>query len=145
MTERLRQEYQKQGDDLDIMLKRVDEKGIAIRREIEHLAEEQARLDFIINDIAQKESVTVEQDDIVNNIQMIAQQSNLKKHQVKKLMEDEAFLISIYRSLLTRRVTNFLLNHAKRDYCCDEHEHAHDESKNHSEHGESESGLIISG
>ena len=116
ITERLRQEYQKQGEDIDIMLKRVDDKANKIRHDIERLAEEHARLDFIVAHIAEKESLEVNQTELVNHIQMLAQYSQLKKHQIRKLMEDEGFLMDTYSKLLNRKVTNFLLNHAKREY-----------------------------
>lgn len=144
ITERLRQEYQRHGEDIDILLKRVDQKGSDMRHEIDRLANEQARLDFIINDIAERESITVDQTDMINHIQIIAQQSNLKKHQVKKLMEDNVFLVSVYRSLLTRKVSNFLLNHSKREFLAEDEE---TESVSHpSEKPESEGGgLIVTG
>jgi trigger factor len=125
IIEKLRQEYQRQGEDLDMLLKRVDERATKARHEIERLAEEQARLDFIVNDIAEKESITVDQTDILNHVQIVAQQAQLKKHQVQKLMEDSLFLVSVYRTLLTRKVSNFLLNHSKREYFTEEEEKSH--------------------
>jgi len=144
ITERIRQQFQREGEDLDVLLKRVDEKGTRMRNEIDRLAEEQARLDFIINDIAEKEDIAVDQTDMTNHIQLIAQHSNLKKHQIKKLMEDQGFLVGIYHNILTRKVMNFLLNHSKKEYYTEEELKAGADREPEPE-DTGESGLIITG
>jgi trigger factor len=116
ITERLRQEYHRRGEDLDNLLKRIDEDATRIRSEIDKQAEELARMDFIISHIADKEELEVTQPEILNQIQMIAQSTQLKKHQLKKLTENEAFIIQVYNQILSRKVTNFLLNHCKKEY-----------------------------
>ena len=116
LTERLRQEYQRRGEDLDTLLKRVDEDATRIRNEIDKQSKELAKLDFIIPYISEKEELTVTQPELINHVQMVAQMSQLKKHQIKKLMEDTDFLLYSYRQLLNRKVANFLLNHSKREY-----------------------------
>ena len=148
ITERLRQEYQKHGEDIDLILKRVDDKANKIRHEIEKLSEEHARLDFIVAHIAEKESLEVNQTELVNHIQMLAQYSQLKKHQVKKLMEDEGFLMDTYSKLLNRKVTNFLLNHSKKEYYAPDHDHEHEHESEekkieHKDDKPSGSGLIV--
>ena len=144
IAERLRQEYQRHGEDLDLLLKRVDEKASSTRHEIDRIAEEQARLDFVINDIASREDIKVDQSDMTNHIQLIAQQSKLKKHQIKKLMEDENFLISVFNSILKRKVSNFLLNHSIKEYLTEEELQAEKEKKPDKDNG-GESNLIIPG
>lgn len=116
ITEQLRQEYHRHGHDLDNLMKRVDDETNELRDQIKKQAVQSAKLDFIIPHIAQKEELEVTQPEIINHIQMVAQMSQIKKHQLKKLMEDEGFLIHAYRQILNRKVTNFLLNHAKREY-----------------------------
>ncbi|MFH1514391.1 MAG: trigger factor [bacterium] len=137
ITERLRQEYHQRGQDLEMILKRVDDQAIKIREEIRKQSVELARLDFLVPHIAEKEELTVSQPELLNYIQMIAQQTQLKKHQIKKLMEDTDFLMHTYRSILSRKVTTFLLNHAAREYI---------EVDSESDDKEKDSGsLIVSG
>ena len=116
ITEQLSQEFHARGEDLDTILKHVDDRSNKIRENIGKQSRELLQLDFIVTHIAEKEDLSIEQTELLNHIQMVAQQSNLNKAQIKKLMEDTNFLTHSFSTLLSRKVTNFLLNHAKREY-----------------------------
>lgn len=116
ITEQLRQEFHVRGEDLDTILKHIDDRSNKMRANIDKQSRELLQLDFIVTFIAEKEDLTVEQTELLNHLQMVAQQSKLNKSQIKKLMEDTNFLAHSFSTLLSRKVTNFLLNHSKREY-----------------------------
>lgn len=116
IIERVRQDFHQHGEDLDVILKHIDDKSNEIRAKIDRQSRELLTLDFLITQIAEKEDLTVEQNELLNHIQTVAQQANLNKAQIQKLTEDSDFLSHSFSNILSRKVTNFLLNHAKREY-----------------------------
>jgi trigger factor len=146
IIDRLRLEYNQRGENFDLVLKRVDEQAADLRKEIDRQAEELSRLDFIIPHIGEKEELTVDQSEMLNHMQMVAHQTQLKKHQIKQLMEDQDFLIHSYKTILSRKVTNFLLNHSTKEYIVDEEEEPKTSSIiNPQPEEKKDSGLIITG
>lgn len=76
-------------------------------------AKERVKLSFVVQNIAEKETIKVEEQDMISEIGRIAQYSRTPIEQVAKRVSDPQVYYSIRRQILNRKVLDFLRKEAK--------------------------------
>ncbi len=85
---------------------------VAAREGLRQTAEKNVRLMFIINKIAEKEGISVSDEEIEEEIQKLAQAYNTTPEEVKKILEERGLLPNISYSVLRRKVLEKVIEKA---------------------------------
>jgi len=85
---------------------------VAAREGLRQTAEKNVRLMFIINKIAEKEGISVSQEEIEEEIKKLAQAYNTTVDEVKKILEERGLLPNISYTVLRRKVLEKLIEKA---------------------------------
>lgn len=91
----------------------LEEKKQEIFENASKTAKERVKLSFIVQNIAEKEAIKVEEQDMISEIGRIAQQSRTPMEQVAKRISDPQVYYSVRRQILSRKVLDFLRKEAK--------------------------------
>ncbi len=112
ILENMRSYYSRMDQDLDEIL-RDKEKAEDIRKRIAEEANSQIRLEMVYDEIARNEKIEVEIDEVKNYIYMMQSMNRLKEKDVKRLIKDENFLLSIRNDLKNQKVIDFLYENSE--------------------------------
>ena len=97
--------------DLKRKYQKVDEKKI--RKEYQDIAIGHIRWDFIFHQIAEKENIQVNKEEIETWLEDFARDYKMKTEEAKRLLENPSQTKRIKEDLLEKNVLNFLLQNAK--------------------------------
>ncbi len=107
ILENMRSYYDRMDQDLNEIM-RDKEKAEQIQRDVDEEARKQILIEMIYDDIARKEKIEVEIDEVKNYLYMMQSMQKLKEKDVKKLLKDENFLLSVRNDIKNKKVIDFL-------------------------------------
>jgi trigger factor len=91
----------------------MEEKKQEIYENATKTAKERVKLSFIVQNIAEKESIKIEEQDMIAEIGRMAQAYRMPMEKVAKRVSDPQVYYSVRRQILTRKVLDFLRKEAK--------------------------------
>lgn len=112
ILENMRSYYSRMDQNLDEIL-RDKEKAEDIRKRIDEEANSQIRLEMVYDEIARNEKIEIEIDEVKNYIYMMRSIDRLKEKDVRRLLKDENFLLSIRNDLKNQKVIDFLYENSE--------------------------------
>jgi len=101
------------GTDIEELMKPENERGVRIRKRTRLEAERVARVDLLLGDIARRESIGVQSDEIANYIMMMAYRQGFKEQDLKLLLKDPGFVEGTRNEILQKKVMIFLSSKVK--------------------------------
>lgn len=107
ILENMRSYYDRMDQDLNEIM-RDKEKAEKIHQDIDEEARNQILIEMIYDEIARKEKIEVEIDEVKNYLYMMQSMQKLKEKDVKKLLKDENFLLSVRNDIKNKKVIDFL-------------------------------------
>jgi len=107
ILENMRSYYDKINQDLNEIM-RDKEKAEKIKQDIDEEARKQILIEMIYDEIARKEKIEVEIDEVKNYLYMMQSMQKLKEKDVKKLLKDENFLLSVRNDIKNKKAIDFL-------------------------------------
>ena len=102
-------ENQERGVTKEVIEKQKDE----IYSVANNSARERVKASFILNRIAKKEAIKVDQQEIAQRVMVLAQQNNMKPDQLAKQIRERDGFAEIHEQILTAKVLDFLELNAK--------------------------------
>lgn len=103
-------ELKERGYDLDQIMDEKNEIGIRLRKKARYQAERIVRLNLLMNEIARKESINVDQNEVVNYIAMLAYRAGVGEKDLKQWIHDPHFLQKTREELMFKKVSQLLID-----------------------------------
>ncbi|MCX6647522.1 MAG: trigger factor [bacterium] len=110
LIDRIMESMKSDDKDTEFVLKEDDEKGVAIRKRARFQAERMVRLDLLTREIARKESIGVNNEEVANYIMMMGMQQGVQEKDIRTLIQDQNFVDGTRNDILRRKVTSFLIS-----------------------------------
>ncbi len=108
ILENMRGFYRKQNQDFDQIM--ADKQQAAeIRDRVAEEADKQVKIEMLYDEIAGKEKVEIKPEEVQNYIYMMQYMGTLKAKDIKKMLKDQNFLLSIRNDLKNKKVIDLLL------------------------------------
>ena len=110
LIDRMMESLKADKQDTEFILKEDDEKGIAMRKRGRLQAERSVRLDLLIREIARKESIAVNNEEVANFIMMMGMRQGIQDKDIRTLIQDPNFIEGTRNDILSRKVMSFLIS-----------------------------------
>ena len=110
VMDRTTESLKSEGKDIEDLMKEDDEKSILIRKRARYQAERMVRLDLLTREIARKESIGVQNEEIANYIMMLGMHQGIQEKDIKTLLKDPQFMDGTRNDILRKKVTSFLIS-----------------------------------
>jgi len=100
----------KDDGDVDKLMEDGNTTGVKIRKRARFQAERTVRLDLIMREVARKESIGVQQEEVINYIAYLAMRQGIAEKDLKTLIQDAQFIEATKNELLEKKVIHFLVD-----------------------------------
>ncbi len=98
------------GVDIDELVKLESDQGQRMRKRARYQAERVTGLNLLWNTVARREAIRVGNDEVANYIMMLGYRQGLKEQDIKMMIQDPQFMMSIHEDLLQKKAVHFLLS-----------------------------------